>query len=90
MTTTSIPPPRDRTRTSGDGVPAELPPFPEEAGGPPTVDAPREMPGEAEREPTDVGGGPEVPLPGAIEEAAENEIGSSPLVDAPVRRRRRG
>jgi len=68
---------------TGDGVPAELPPFPEEAGGPPTVDAPREMPGEAEHEPTDVGAGPEVPLPDAIEQAAENEIGNAPLVDAP-------
>src|SRR5690349_24760965 len=35
----------------GDRVPAELPPFPEETGGPPTVDAPREMPGDEEREP---------------------------------------
>ena len=68
----------------GDGVPAELPPFPEEVGGPPTVDAPREVPGEVELEPTDVGIGPEVPLPGAIEEAAEHEIGESPLVDAPL------
>ncbi len=68
----------------GDGVPPELPPFPEEAGGPPTVDAPRELPGDEEREPTDVGPGPELPLPGAIEEAAENEIGNAPLVDAPI------
>jgi segregation and condensation protein B len=68
----------------GDGVPAELPPFPEETGGPPTVDAPREVPGEEERDPTDVGVGPELPLPGAVEEAAENEIGSAPMVDAPL------
>ena len=69
---------------AGDGVPTELPPFPEEVGGPPTVDAPREMPGEAEREPTDVGAGPELPLPDAIEQAAEHEIGNAPLVDAPL------
>ena len=67
-----------------DRVPAELPPFPEETGGPPTVDAPRELPGDEEREPTDVGAGPELPLPGAIEEAAENEIGNAPTVDAPL------
>ena len=69
---------------TGDGMPAEVPPFPEEAGGPPTVDAPREMPGEAEREPTDVGAGPELPLPDAIEQAAEHEIGNASLVDAPL------
>jgi segregation and condensation protein B len=68
----------------GDGVPAELPPFPEETGGPPTVDAPREVPGEVEREPTDIGVGPELPLPDAIEEAAENAIDNEPLVDAPL------
>ena len=68
----------------GDGVPPELPPFPEEAGSPPTVDSPRELPGDEERDPTDVGGLPELPMPGAIEEAAENEIGNAPLVDAPL------
>jgi segregation and condensation protein B len=68
----------------GAVVSIELPPFPEEAGGPPTVDAPREIPGEAEREPTDVGAGPELPQPDAIEQAAEHEIGSAPLVDAPL------
>jgi segregation and condensation protein B len=68
---------------SNPGVPAELPPFPEETGGPATVDSPRELPGDEEPEPTDVGTGPEVPVPGAIEEAAENEIGAAPMVDAP-------
>ena len=68
---------------SNPDVPAELPPFPEETGGPATVDAPRELPGHVEPEPTDVGTGPEVAVPGAIEEAAENEIGAAPMVDAP-------
>nr|WP_157408910.1 SMC-Scp complex subunit ScpB [Actinoplanes sp. N902-109] len=61
-----------------------MPPFPGEAGGPATVDAPQELPGEEELDPTDVGVGPELPLPGAIEEAADNETGQSPLVDAPL------
>jgi segregation and condensation protein B len=68
----------------GTEVPPELPPFPGESGGAPTVDAPQELPGEVEPEPTDVGGGPELPLPGAIEQAADNEDGNSPLVDAPL------
>ena len=68
----------------GSEVPPELPPVPGEAEGPATVDAPQELAGEEELAPTDVGVGPEVPVPGAIEEALENEIGSSPLVDAPL------
>jgi segregation and condensation protein B len=66
------------------GVPPELPSFPEEAEGPPTVDAPQELPGDVEPEPTDIGAGPEVPMPEAIEEAAEHEIGTAPMVDAPL------
>ncbi|MEV4642423.1 SMC-Scp complex subunit ScpB [Actinoplanes sp. NPDC049548] len=65
-------------------MPPELPPVPGEVEGPATVDAPQELPGEDELDPTDIGLGPELPVPDAIEEASENEIGSSPLVDAPL------
>jgi segregation and condensation protein B len=68
------------------GVPPELAPLPGEAGGAATVDAPRELPGEAEPDPTDVGGGPEVPVPPGVEEAAEDadEDPDEAPVDAPL------
>jgi segregation and condensation protein B len=67
-------------------VPDELPPVPGESGGPATVDAPAERPGEPGSEPTDVGSEPQLPLPGAIEAAVEqaedDELGMA--VDAPL------
>lgn len=68
----------------GTSVPPEVPSFPGEANGDATVDAPQELPGEVKPEPTEVNGGPELPLPEAVEEAAEHEIGRTPMVDAPL------
>jgi segregation and condensation protein B len=67
-------------------APAELAPLPGEAEGPVTVDAPRELDDEPERDPTDLGLGAEVPLPESIEQAAEApdaDPGGDP-VDAPL------
>jgi segregation and condensation protein B len=67
-------------------VPPELPPLPGESGGPATVDAPAEVPGETPPEATDVGNEPELPLPEPIEaaeaEAEDDELGLA--VDAPL------
>ena len=76
---------RDGEGAGAATVPPELAALPGEAPGAAMVDAPQELPGEAEPAPTDVGPGAEVPLPEAIEQAAgegEPDAGGEP-VDAP-------
>ena len=65
-------------------VPPELAALPGESGGPATVDAPRELPGEQTPEPTDVSGGSELPLPAAVEEASEDHADPGAPVDGPL------
>jgi len=61
----------------------ELGALPGESGGPATVDAPRELPGEQAPEPTDVPGGSELPLPAAVEDASEESADPGAAVDGP-------
>ena len=65
-------------------VPPELGALPGESGGPATVDAPRELPGEETPEPTDVPGGSELPLPAAVEDASEESADPGAPVDGPT------
>jgi segregation and condensation protein B len=68
-------------------APSELAPFPGEADGPVTVDAPQEIEGDEAREPTDIGLGAEVPLPDAVipdsddDEAAALAADDEPFTD---------